>query len=54
MNQRGNMTRTAVAAALLTVGCMTANAKVVTYPVGKDVLPTIHDFAIEVLSLIHI
>lgn len=47
MNQRGNKTRAAVAAALLTVGCMTANAKVVTYPAGKDV-PTIHDFAIEV------
>lgn len=41
------MTRMAVAAALLTVGCMTAGAKVVTYPVGNDV-PTIHDFAIEV------
>ena len=47
MNQRGNKTRAAVAAALLTVGCMTANAKVVTYPAGKDV-PTIHDFAVEV------
>ena len=41
------MTRTAVAAALLTAGCMTAGAKVVTYPAGKDV-PTIHDFTVEV------